>query len=317
MTRLVACVLLCLLAPRAGALEPPCGSNDDPTGLTVAPGDGGLQVRAVVPGSPAALAGIVTGDQIRQVNGTVPTSCEEWRTTLASARRQELAMLLLLERTPRPAAAALHGSMWTRQAPIAVSEAPPGPIATMPPPDATATEVPTPTREAPPGLPPVPPLPGEAAVTREQVDASLADLAADDRRDLGPYRARVVRFAREVDALAASGEGADESMSVLREIATYHRAAVIAWEAIEATRAERGLRRSMPIADTWTAPYLTDSLVARVLSALPFLAETVVREPQVGAFERGGAWQPVHARRLLWDRAAEAQRAVAGTPDED
>jgi hypothetical protein len=317
MTRLVACVLLGLLAPPAGALEPPCVSDDDPTGLTVAAGDGGLQIRAVAPGSPADLAGIVIGDRIRQANGTVPTSCDEWRTTLASARRQELAILLLLERRPRPAAAALHGSMWTRQAPIAVSEAPPGPIATIPPPAATAAEVPTRSGEPPPGLPPVPSLPGEAAVTREQVDASLADLAADDRRDLGPYRARVVRFAREVDALGASGGAADESMTVLREIATYHRAAVIAWEAIDATRAERGLRRSMPIADTWTAPYLTDSLVARVLGALPFLAETVVREPQVGAFERGGAWQPVHARRLLWDRAAEAQRALAGTPGAD
>jgi hypothetical protein len=154
-------------------------------------------------------------------------------------------------------------------------------------------------------------------VTREQVDASLSDLAADDRRDLGPYRARVVRFAREVDALAASGGATDESMAVLREIATYHRAAVIAWEAIETTRAERGLRRSMPIADTWTAPYLTDSVVARVLSALPVLAETVVREPQVGTFERSGSWQPVHARRLLWDRAEEAQRALVASPDHD
>jgi hypothetical protein len=154
-------------------------------------------------------------------------------------------------------------------------------------------------------------------VTREQVDASLADLAADDRRDLGLYRARVIRFAREVDALAAGGDEGDETMVVLREITTYHRAAVVAWEAVEATRAERGLRRSVPIADTWTAPYLQDSVVARILSALPFLAQTVVREPRVGTFERAGAWQPVNARNLLWARAAEAHATLAGRPDRD
>jgi hypothetical protein len=270
----------------------------------------------VASGSPAALAGIVAGDAIRQVNGTVPTSCDEWRATLASARRQQLAVLLLLERTPRPAAAALHGSMWTEQAPVAVAEAPPGPIVASPPTSAAPeTEaVQAPPHDEPP-LPPVPPLPGEATVTREQVDASLADLDADDHRSLGPYRARVIRFAREVDGLGTTGEQADESMAVLREIVTYHRAAVVAWEAIETTRSERGLRRSMPIADTWTAPYLRDSIVARILSALPFLAETVVREPTVGTIERAGAWQPVHARHLLWYRAEQAQRALASTPD--
>lgn len=294
MTRLAACALLCLLAHPAGALEPPCASDGDPTGLTVAAAEGTLQVRAVAPGSPAALAGIVAGDSIRQVNGTVPTSCDEWRATLASARRQELAVLLLLARTPRPAAAALHGSMWTQPAPVVVAEAPLGPVATIPPaaaaPEAETAEPPPPD-DTPP-LPPVPPLPGEATVTREQVDASLADLDADDHRSLGPYRARVIRFAREVDGLSTTGEQTDESMAVLREVVTYHRAAVVAWEAIETTRAERGLRRSMPIADTWTAPYLQDSVVARILSALPFLAETVVREPTAGTIERAGAWQP-------------------------
>jgi hypothetical protein len=311
MTRLATGLLLCLLVRPVWGLDPPCPSNGDPTGLTVGAAEGMLEVRTVAPGSPAALAGVMVGDRVRQANGSVPTSCDEWHTTLTSARRQELAVLLLLERTPRPVAAALHGSMWTQAVPVAVAEAPPGTVAPEPPPA-------EPPSAATPLLPPVPPLPDEAIVTREQVDASLADLAADDRRDLGLYRARVIRYAREVDALAAGGDGGgDETMVVLREIATYHRAAVVAWEAVEATRAERGLRRSVPIADTWTTPYLQDSVVARILSALPFLAQTVVREPQVGTFERAGAWQPVHARTLLWARAADARRALAGPPDRD
>jgi S1-C subfamily serine protease len=67
----------------------------DRLGLRVRPGQGGLAVTAVRPGSTAARIGLEAGDVVMRLNNAPMSSLEAYREALIAARRSRSVLLLL------------------------------------------------------------------------------------------------------------------------------------------------------------------------------------------------------------------------------
>jgi hypothetical protein len=303
--RLLTAGLLAAVAAVAGAAAPPCEEGRDQTGLGLAPGDGVLAVAAVDPDTPAAAAGVRTGDVIVQVNAAVARACGDWARAVRDARAQRKALLLLVGRRGEDVAVALGAATWART------------VAATPPPRLPRPEPPSVRRlvEAPRPAP----LPTGTSVSVEEILAALAALAPADTEPtrLGEYRQALGRVERQVETLAARGSAPADVVTGLRTVLGYYEAAAVAWESAESQAdLERRSRHALRNADA-TAGFFADSDVAALIDRFPFLADTVVREASPGpaAFESGGLWRPYRARALLWARGRdEAARLRAWLP---
>ena len=140
----------------------------------------------------------------------------------------------------------------------------------------------------------------------------MRDIAALAPADSPPtslttYRDAVLQVRREVETLAARKAAPENVVVELRAVLRYYEGAAVAWEAIEGDRERQHLSRKLPVPDSMTQPYFSDSPVASLLEEFDFLDATVARQPTGGRLvEASGLWRPVWARLLLWERGARA-----------
>lgn len=325
-----------------------CDAERAVLGLGLAVRDGALVVGEVDAGSPAARAGFRAGDELLQVNATVPRSCAQWADTLEEAREERMAVLVLVRRGRSDHPLLLpHTLLSPPLAPAEVASAPPTtlPPAAAPPPDAPVAATPPsappppPAAEAdrpgppldrpgtpaaaeakPPAIATPAPLPADVPVSLEAVVRGLADLgtAEDPPRDLTSYREAVDEVRRQVETLAARQAAPADVVAELRRIGRYHAAAVVAWTAMEGDQALDRRSRRLPVAEGATVDYFADSPAAGILDEYGFLEGTISRQPARGpmGLEQSGKWRPAWARILLWERATQeldALRARTGT----
>jgi hypothetical protein len=274
-----------------------CDEGRSATGFSLALRAGVLAVDAVDPGSPAARAGLRPGDSILQVNDAVPRACAQFARALAAARDEHKALLLLVRRGDAEVPLALGAATWGAP-PAAEAQAgtATGPSSILAPPP-----------QAPP--PPPPPLPPETVVSTEGVLRDIGALAPPDQppTSLPAYRDAVTQARREVETLAARKAAPDDVVTEMRSVLRYYEGAVLAWDGMEGNREREHLSRKLPIPDSLTVPYFTDSPVASLIDEFPFLDATVARRPSGGRLvEASGLWRPVWARLLLWERGGQA-----------
>jgi len=146
-------------------------------------------------------------------------------------------------------------------------------------------------------------------VSVEGVVRDIAALAPVDSQpgSLPAYREAVLQARREVETLAARKSAPEDVVVELRAVMRYYEGAVVAWDAIEGNREREHLSRKLPVPDSMTQPYFSDSPVASLLEEFDFLDATVARQPTGGRLvEASGLWRPVWARLLLWERGARA-----------
>jgi hypothetical protein len=285
-----------LVASAAGAVGP-CEEERAATGLVLGNHEGVLAVEAVDAGSPAARAGIQTGDVVVQVNATLPRACADWARTLRDARRDRTAVLLLVRRGEQDLPLALAKAMWGTA------------VAAVPPPGPSAPAV---------SPPPPPPLPPEVPVALPDVLARLNALAPAERppESLDAYAADLRRLHQEVETLAARKAVSADAAEGLRGVLHLFDGAEVAWRAIEAEREALRRPRHIPIPDEATAPYFAESAAATALEEFPFLKGTIVREPSAGRLvESSGLWRPIEARAILWAHGREALARLEGKLD--
>ena len=291
---LLAALVLARLAHAAGE----CDEERGPLGLAIGVRAGRVVVTDVAPGSPAARAGLRNGDVLVQANDVLPRSCAQWERAVGAAREERKALLMLVHRGEADVPLAFVADTWGAPPPQPAVEGPPG-IPTGP--------VAAPAKAPPP--PPPPPLPPETAVSAEGVVRDIAALAPVDSppTSLSTYRDAVLQARREVETLAARKAAPDDVVVELRSVMRYYEGAVVAWEAIEGNREREHLSRKLPVPDSMTQPFFTDSPVASLLEEFDFLDATVARQPTGGRLvEASGLWRPVWARLLLWERGARA-----------
>jgi len=309
--------VLALAVPAAAWPAPGCDAERPQTGLGTAVRDGQVTVIAVGTGTPAERAGFREGDAVLQVNAVVPHTCAQWGRAVAEARGEEKALLVLVLRDGAEVPLALGAGTWAPPAEAAARTAAEG-VAGL---RTTTTTLPV-RRPASPLPPPPPPLPPDAPISFEGVVVALERLAPPDQppSDLRAYGEAVRQVRREIETLAARGAAPPEQLAALRRASRHYEAAQVAWEAIEGPRAEERRMRRMPVAENAPVPYFADSPVATIVDEFDFLGATVAREPTGGplGLESSGAWRPVWARLLLWERGAREVAALrsgrGGTP---
>src|SRR5262249_16170188 len=92
------------------------------------------------------------------------------------------------------------------------------------------------------------------------------------------YRDAVLQAPREVETLAARKSAPDDVVVELRAVMRYYEGAVVAWDAIEGNREREHLSRKLPVPDSMTQPYFSNSPVASLLEEFDFLDATVARQ---------------------------------------
>ena len=292
---LTTAALVLVALARPARAEEPCELERWRMGLVVAPADAGLSVTAVDDGSAGASGGLRAGDAVMQVNGVVPRSCADWARALRDARRERKAVLLLVRRPDGDVPLAVAASAWDR---AAAPGAPRG-AAVMPAEPPSVAQLVT---AAPPSIPP------GAQPTLGEVMHDLAALGGPAAR-LVAYGTDVARVHAAVRGLRAVPEGV---VSGLETVLRYHDAALVAWQAEEATRERERRPRRLPTPEAMVAPYFLDSDEDATIEAFPFLRDTVTRRPTSGMVgESAGLWRPVEARKLLWERARAEQDRLA------
>jgi len=274
-----------------------CDEGRGATGLALALRAGVLTVDVVDPGSPATRAGLRSGDVILQVNDVVPRSCAQFARALVAARDDHKALLVLVRRGDAEVPLAFGAATWGTPPPAPAEAGP----TTAPPSIAAPTSRPVP--------PPPPPLPPETAVSVDGVLRDMAALAPSDQppTSLSAYRDAVVHARREVETLAARKTAPDDVVAEMRSVLRYYEGAELAWDAIEGNREREHLSRKLPVPDSLTVPFFTNSPVAALIEEFDFLDATVARQPTGGRFvEASGLWRPMWARLVLWERGGQA-----------
>jgi len=293
-------VALAMAAPAIAAAAGPCDQERGQTGLAVAlDASGRLAVAAVDPDSAGASIGVVAGDVVVQVNATVPRSCGDWARAVREARRDRKALLLLVRHAGGEVPVVLTAETWDR---AVAAVAPPPP------------EAPSVRRIV--ATPPPPPLPPDASVTVDEVLHGLAALDGAERPSarLATYQHDLALIHRQVETLASRGAAPSNVVAGLRTVLGYYDAAAVAWASEDARRESDRQPRHLASAETVPAPYFESSDVAAAIEAFPFLRATVVRDPAPGmlAGESAGRWQPLQARRLLWEHGREELGRLTG-----
>ena len=287
-------VLVALATPGIALAKGPCEEDRGQTGLAVAVAPaGGLAIAAVDDGSAAAASGLVPGDAVLQVNGTLPGSCGEYARVVRESRRDRKAVLMLVRRAGTEVPLVLGAATWER----------------------VVAEVPSPAPAEAPSVrqivatPPPPPLPPDASVTLDAVIRGLSALEAVDRPSarLATHRRDLLLLHRQVETLAARAAAPANVVGGLRTVLGYYDAAAVAWASEEADREGDRRPRHLPSADGATAPYFEGSEVAAVIDEFPFLRDTVVRDPEPRPLggESAGLWRPRQARTLLREGGRE------------
>ncbi|MCW5888949.1 MAG: hypothetical protein KIT14_00200 [bacterium] len=150
---------------RSAAAAGACDAERAVLGLGLAIRGGTLVVGEVDAGSPASRAGFRVGDELLQVNATVPRSCAQWASTLEDARDERMAVLVLVRRgridQPLLLPHTLLSPPLEPAEPAEVASAPP---ATVPPPGVAPVPVPEPTTGSAPVPAPAPAGSAPAAV---------------------------------------------------------------------------------------------------------------------------------------------------------
>jgi hypothetical protein len=291
---LLAALVVARLAHAAGE----CDEERGPLGLALGVRAGRIVVTDVDTGSPAARAGLRNGDVLVQANDVLPRSCAQWTRAVGAAREERKALLVLVHRGDADVPLVFVAATWGAPAPQPATEGAPG---------VPSAPVAAPAKAPPP--PPPPPLPPETAVSVEGVVRDIAALAPVDSppSSLSAYRDAVLQARREVETLAARKSAPEDVVVELRAVMRYYEGAVVAWDAIEGNREREHLSRKLPVPDSMTQPYFSDSPVALLLEEFDFLDATVARQPTGGRLvEASGLWRPVWARLLLWERGARA-----------
>ena len=282
---------------------------------------GGATVVAVAP-SPS---GLVSGDVIRQANGTRVADCAELERVAAEAAAKGLVLLMAVERQGQVLGiAATTAEIDTRVAARAGTTEAPRPVASLPAPAAAVA--------APPPVPvPIPsPRPRRMATNPARGDASAefrrrAGAAAtaltrvDDAARAGVPIAVYERRLGDAEAALATlelGVGAIDSQvrDFVEETVALHRTARDIRRAQLALLSQSGVDRRAPAAST--LPYFSDSKVPEWVAAYPFLQVTILQAPHETRLpvpgEVAGRWQPDRALELLWERARTAAGELAG-----
>jgi membrane-associated protease RseP (regulator of RpoE activity) len=280
-------------ATMAGAAGP-CEEGRAQSGLALVSGAEGLEVGTVDSDSAAAEAGIVVGDRILQVNGTVPRSCADYARAVREARRDHKALLVLVRRAAADVPLVLAARTWER------------PVASR---GALAPAAEAPNVGSVVAAPPPSPLPPQTKVTVEDVTRGIAELAPADHPParLDAYRTQLVLLHRQTETLATRQAVPAGVVTGLRTVLRYYDAAGLLWDAEE----QRSEREHMPhhraANGAAPAPYFNDSQVTATLDEFPFLRATVIREPAPGVLggESAGLWRPYEARALLWQHGRD------------
>jgi membrane-associated protease RseP (regulator of RpoE activity) len=283
---------LSVLAVGAAWAAGPCEEGRGQTGLAVGAGTAGLVVAAIEADSAAAASGVRVGDEIVQVNATLPRSCAEFARVVRDAKRDRKALLVLVRRGTTDVAVALGAATWDRA--VAVVE----PIAPAEPPSVRQVVA----------APPPAPLPPETTVTLDGVLQGIAALAPPPRTvGLEAYQNRLTHLQRETETLAVRGSVPTSVVDGLRTVLRYYGAAGVAWDSEERQRESERRPQRLPANQAIPAPFFADSEVATAIDEFPFLRDTVLRDPSPGALlgESSGLWRPVEARRLLWERGRQ------------
>jgi membrane-associated protease RseP (regulator of RpoE activity) len=274
-----------------------CEEGRSATGFRLALRAGVLAVDAIDPGSPAARAGLRAGDSILQVNDVVPRACAQFARALTAARDDHKALLLLVRRGDAEVPLALGAATWGAPPPAEPgAETATGPSSVLAP-------------ATPPPPPPPPPLPPDTVLSTEGVLRDIGALAPPDQppTSLPAYRDAVTQARREVETLGVRKSVPEDVVTEMRSVLRYYEGAVLAWDAIEGNREREHLSRKLPVPDSLSVPYFTDSPVASLIDEFTFLDATVGRRPSGGRLvEASGLWRPVWARLLLWERGGQA-----------
>jgi hypothetical protein len=289
-------VLIVLAALALGRLAhaSECDEERGRLGLVVGVRAGRVLVTEVAAESAAARAGLHTGDVLVQANDVLPRSCAQWARALAAARDERKALLVLVHRGDADLPLAFLATTWGTPAAEPPAAGAPG----IPPPPVAA-----PAKEPPP--PPPPPLPAETASRSRAWCAtsrrSRPPIAAHQPHHLP--RRRAPGTPRGGDAGRAAA--AENVVVDLRAVLRYYEGAAVAWEAIEGDRERQHLSRKLPVPDSMTQPYFSDSPVASLLEEFDFSTPPSRASRPADGWSRSGLWRPVWAR-LLWERGARA-----------